>query len=77
MTWVVEREPIMRDMEQELLTRLRQLDPVAGEVWEAFFAIEKVYREALRAMGLVPQVRQDVTSSADVRVSVSPLDRVA
>lgn len=63
-------------MTRELADRLIESNEDIRNVFETFSAIEQVYMGALRAMGLVPEVKQQVTNSADVRVSFSPSDRV-
>jgi hypothetical protein len=50
--------------------------PRMREAWEAFVAARRVYVEALRALGLTPQLREEVANTSTVWVRVTPADRV-
>lgn len=63
-------------MTQDWSVRFEGMDEIARNVYQTFSAIEEVYVGALRAMGLVPEVRQSVTNSAEVYVSFSQDDRI-
>ncbi len=62
---------------EEAVRKIAEADVEAVRVLEAYSAIEQVYVGTLRAMGVLPEVRQSVSSSAEVRVSFSPHDRVS
>lgn len=53
----------------EELRKLRESDPDVARVLDAFTQLNTVYREALKAMGAVPERSLQVANSADVTVS--------
>lgn len=57
------------------LMRLRQDDPDVASVLDVYSEIERVYSEALQAMGVSKKISAEVKNSADVIVSfeVTPL----
>ncbi len=56
----------------EELLKLRESDPELAQVLDAFAQLDAVYREALKAMGAVPEQSLRVANSADVAVSFDP-----
>lgn len=62
---------------EEVVWRVAEADADAIKVWEAYSAVERVYVGALRAMGVLPEVKQSVSNSAGVHVSFTPYDKVS
>ena len=61
----------MNSLTDELL-RLRENDPDVALILDAFGEIERVYRDALEAMGVTSKHTPEVRNSADVTVSFRP-----
>jgi len=56
------------------LNQLRQADPAVALVMDTFESIDRVYRESLKAMGITQESVPEVRNSADVAVSLHPVD---
>jgi len=57
---------------EDILAKMRE----AARSWEDFLAAQYVYLEVLRAMGLVPRLRQETANTEDVQVLVTSADLV-
>ncbi len=56
------------------LTQLRQTDPAVALIMDTFENIDRVYRQSLKAMGMAQASVPEVRNSADVSVSLRPVD---
>lgn len=54
------------------LRQLREEEPDVALVFDVFGEIERVYREALEAMGLTSKHTPEVMNSAEVTISFRP-----